>query len=186
MGHESRSVGSAGRAEHPYPMAPSGGLFLTLVGMGLIAAVAFRGDNVADLKIFFVGVGLGIVALMFASKLSLGKPTRVQIGALVAAIALEVILFNVQGRMLPRGTDESVRWMWISMIVGVHFLPMAISFGPGLLVLGAICIAISIAGLSLSGLPGETFLLMDAVAKLVIGLWLFSDLSRRSTLANEA
>ena len=69
------------------------------------------------------------------------------------------------------------------MIVGVHFLPMAISFGPRVLVLGAICIAISIAGLNLPGLPGQAFLLMDALAKLVIGLWLLSDLSRRSRLA---
>jgi hypothetical protein len=64
--------------------------------------------------------------------------------------------------------------------------PMAISFGPRLLVVGAICIAISIAGLSFPRLPGELFLLMDASAKLVIGLWLFSDLFRRSTLANAA
>jgi hypothetical protein len=168
------------RAGHPYPMAPAGGLFLAIVGVGLIAAVTFSGEALADLRLFFVGVGLGVVALMFASKLSLGTPTRVQIAALVAAVALEIILFNIQGRMLPRGTDESIRWMWISMIVGVHFLPMAISFGPRLLALGAICIAISIAGLNLAGVPGEVFLLMDAVSKLVIGLWLFSDLFRRS------
>jgi hypothetical protein len=186
MDHESRTVRTADRAEHPYPMAPSGGLFLALVGIGLIAAVAFGGDHVADLRLFFVGVGLGLVALMFAGRLSLGTPTRVQIGALVAAIVLEVILFNVQGRILPRGTNESIRWMWISMIVGVHFLPMAISFGPRLLVLGAICIAISISGLSLPGVPGQVFLLMDASAKLVIGLWLFSDLSRRSRLVSAA
>jgi len=97
---------------------------------------------------------------MFASKLSLGTPTRIQIGALVAAVAPEIILFNVQGRMLPQGTDQSVRWMWISMIVGVHFLPMAISFGPRLLVLGIICISVAVAGLSLPGVPSEAFLLM--------------------------
>jgi hypothetical protein len=182
----SSGVTAADRAGHPYPMAPSGGLFLAIVGVGLIAAVAFSGDTLADLRIFFVGVGLGTLALMFASKLSLGKPTRAQIGALGAAIALEVVLFNVQGRLLPRGTDESVRWMWISMIVGVHFLPMAISFGPRLLVLGFICIAIAIAGLSLPSVPGEAFLLMDAFAKLVIGLWLLSDLSRRSVLRSAA
>ena len=72
------------------------------------------------------------------------------------------------------------------MIVGVHFLPMAISFGPRLLVLGVICIAVAIAGLSLPGLPSEAFLVTDALSKLVIGLWLLSDLSRRSTLANAA
>ncbi len=171
---------------YPYPMAPSGGLFLALVGLGLIAAVAFSGDGLADLRIFFVGVGLGLVALMFAGPLSLGKPTGVQVGALVAAIVLEVILFNVQGRMLPPGTAPSVRWMWISMIVGVHFLPMAISFGPRLLALGAICIAISVAGLTLPGIPAEAFLLMDGSAKLVIGAWLFSELSRRPAVATAA
>ena len=186
LSRNSLGVESADRVEPAYPMAPSGGLFLALVGMGLIAAVAFRGDRVADLRLFFVGVGLGTVALMFAGRLSAGKPTRVQIGALVAAVALEVILLNVQGRMLPLGTDESVRWMWISMIVGVHFLPMAISFGPRMLMVGAICIAIAIAGLSFPKLPGEAFLLMDASAKLVIGLWLFSDLIRSSTLARRA
>jgi hypothetical protein len=181
MDRGSRSVGPA---EHPYPMAPSGGLFLVLVGLGLISAVAFSGDQLVDLRIFFIGVGLGTVALIFASKLSLGTPTRAQRGALIAAVALEVILFNVQGRMLPRGTDESVRWMWISMIVGVHFLPMAISFGPRLFVLGTICIVISVADLSFSGLPTEAFLVMDALAKLVIGVWLFSDLFRRSALGS--
>jgi hypothetical protein len=167
-------------------MAPSGGLFLALVGMGLIGAVAFSGDQPADLRTFFVGVGLGLVALMFAGPLSLGTPTRVQIGALVAAIVLEVVLFNVQGRVLPPGTAASVRWMWISMIVGVHFLPMAISFGPRLLVLGAICIAISMAGLSFPRVPAEAFLLMDGSAKLVFGVWLFSERLRRPAVATVA
>ena len=74
--------------------------------------------------------------------------------------------------------------MWISMIVGVHFLPMAISFGPRLLALGAFCIAVSVAGLSFPALPSEVCLLTDALGKLVIGLWLFSDRWRHSTLAN--
>ena len=167
-------------------MAPSGGLFLAIIGLGLIAAVVFSGDRLADLRIFFVGLGFGVVALMCAGRFSLGKPSRVQIAALVGAIVLEFVLFNVQGRMLPRETDESVRWMWINMIVGVHFLPMAVSFGPRLLLLGAICIAISIGGLSFPGLPREVLLLLDAMAKLVVGVWMFSDLSRRSRLANAA
>jgi hypothetical protein len=58
MDRGSRSVGPADHAVHPYPMAPSGGLFLMLVGLGLMAAVAFGGDKPADLRIFFVGVVL--------------------------------------------------------------------------------------------------------------------------------
>jgi hypothetical protein len=159
-------------------MAPAGGLFLAIIGIGLIAAVTFSGEALADLRIFFVGVGLGVVALMFASQLSLGTPTRTQLAALVGAIVLEVVLFNVQGRLLLQGTDESIRWMWISMIVGMHFLPMAISFGPRLLALGVFCIAVATAGLSFPALPSEVCLLLDGLAKLSIGLWLFSDLRR--------
>lgn len=115
---------------------------------------------------------------MFSGRLSLGKPTRLQLAGLVTAIALEVALFNVQGRLLPPGTDESVRWMWISMIVGVHFVPMAISFGPRLLALSAICIAISSVGLRVTSVAAEVILLLDATAKVAIGFWLFSDILR--------
>jgi hypothetical protein len=55
MDRGSRSVGAADHAVHPYPMAPSGGLFLVLVGLGLIAAVAFSGEKLADYESFSWG-----------------------------------------------------------------------------------------------------------------------------------
>jgi hypothetical protein len=73
----------------PIPWRPAGGVFLALVGLGLMAAVAFGGDGVAGLRMFFIGVGCGIVALMF-TRLSFGTPTRVQVGALVAAVTAGV------------------------------------------------------------------------------------------------
>ena len=172
MSTSSQSIPSA---THVYPMVRSGGLFLALVGLGLIGGVLFSGNAPVNYVVFFVGVALGVVALMFAGPLSFGSPTRIQVAALVAAVALEVVLLNIQGRMLPQGTDESVRWLWISMIVGVHFLPMAISFGPRLLALGAICIANAIVGLLLPAVPYEAFGLFDGFAKLAFGIWLFFD-----------
>jgi hypothetical protein len=162
-------------AAHAYPMVRSGGLFLALVGLGLIGAVLFSGDALVNYTVFFAGVALGVAALMFSGPLSFGSPKRFQVAALVAAVVLEVALLNIQGRVLPAGTDESVRWLWISMIVGVHFLPMAISFGPRLLALGAICIANAIAGLLLTAVPYEAFGLFDGFAKLAFGIWLLSD-----------
>lgn len=158
-----------------YPMTTSGGLFLALVGSGLVAAVILGGDKPANLGIFFVGLGLGVIALMFARKLSQFRPTRGQIIAMNAAIALEVVLFIAQGQLLPRGTEASVRWMWTSMIVGVHFLPMAICFGPRMLLLGSICIALATIGLTFPGLRVEPLLILDALAKLGTGLWMLSD-----------
>jgi hypothetical protein len=171
----SDNIGSHETFRPQYPMSPAGGLFIALVGAGLIAAVGFSGAALVNYIVFFVGSGLGIMALLFAGRLSIGKPTRIQIFTLAAAIVLELALFIIMGRMLPPGTGESVRWKWVSMIVGVHFLPMAISFGPRLLVLGAFCIVISISGLFLSNVPSELFLLLDGAAKLLFGLWLFSD-----------
>jgi hypothetical protein len=88
---------------------------------------------------------------MFGKPLAFGKPTRLQIAALAFAIGLEVLFLIVLGRSLPRGTPEQIRWLWVSMIVGLHFLPMGVSFGPRLLVLGGTCIVN--AGLLSTGVP---------------------------------
>jgi hypothetical protein len=47
--------------------------------------------------------------------------------------------------------------------------------------LGAICIGVATAGLCFPTLPAEAVLLVDASAKLAIGVWLFSDLFRHAT-----
>lgn len=59
------------------------------------------------------------------------------------------------------------------MIVGVHFLPMAISFGPEFGIAGILCMVNALAGLILSGLPSELFLLVDGALKIGFGMWLF-------------
>jgi len=38
---------------HAYPMVRSGGLFLALVGLGLIGAVLFSGDTLVNYVVFF-------------------------------------------------------------------------------------------------------------------------------------
>ena len=73
--------------------------------------------------------------------LSLGQPTRLQIGAISFAVTLEVGLFVAQGDLLPHGTPEATRWIWVLMIVGIHFLPMVRFFGPRVLALGLFCLA---------------------------------------------
>lgn len=133
--------------EVAYPMVRGGGLFLMLIGAGLVSAIAFSGDALVDYTIFFVGVGVATISLFAARRLSPGSPTRLQIAALISAIALEIILFAVMGRTLPPGTAEHVRWLWVSMIVGIHFLPMALCFGSRMLLLGGACIANAIMGL---------------------------------------
>ncbi len=93
-----------------------------------------------------------------------------QLIALAAAIALEVVLFAFLPRVLPLGTPEPVRWLWVLMIVGVHFLPMAVSFGPLFLLLGGACISNAALGLLLPDVPFGLFGLVDGALKVFVGV----------------
>jgi hypothetical protein len=173
-----RTKEPAHEALHPtlptYPMARGGGMFLVLIGAGLIAAIAISGDALVNNRVFFVGIGAATISLFFAGHWSKESPSRLQIAALMFAIALQVVLLAVMGRTLPRGTAEHVRWLWVSMIVGIHFLPMALSFGPRMLLLGTACIANAVLGLLLQDLPYEIFGVLDGCLKVGFGLWLFA------------
>ena len=153
-----------------YPMARRGGLFLVLIGAGLIAAIALSGDALVSYRVFFAGLGVAIASLLVSGRRSDGRPTRAQVLALAAAIALEAVLFALLARLLPPGTSEPVRWLWVLLIVGVHFLPMAVSFGPLFLLLGGACISNAALGLLLPEVPFELFGLVDGALKLVVGV----------------
>jgi Family of unknown function (DUF6609) len=163
------------RPSHRYPMLRAGGLFLILIGVGLIGAIAFSGDALINYNVFFAGAAAGIVSLFFAGRLSTGRPARLQVLALAAAILLEGPLFVAMGRTLPPGTAEHVRWLWASAIVGVHFLPMSICFGPRFAVLGVACIANAALGLLASAVPYEFFGLVDGALKVGFGIVSFLD-----------
>jgi uncharacterized protein DUF6609 len=153
-------------------MARRGGLFLVFIGTGLIGAIVFRGDALVNYNFFFVGVACATIALFVSGRLSTDAPTRIQTAALAFAIALEVILIVLQGRMLPHDTPERTRWLWMLIIVGLHFVPMALSFGPAMLWLAAACIANAALGLMLAGLPFEISGLVDGCLKVAVGGWL--------------
>ena len=55
-----------------------------------------------------------------------------------------------------------------------HLTPMALCFGPRMLLLGGACVATAITGLLLIRLPYEIFGLADGFLKLGFGVWLFS------------
>jgi hypothetical protein len=170
----SAGTAAAPRVSHPYPIARSGGLFLLIVGAGLLAALALSGGALVSYNVFFAAVAVATLSLLFARRVSFGSPTRLQVGALVFALTLEGALFGLMGRLLPPGTEEQIRWLWVSVIVGVHFIPMAICFGPRMLVLSGGCIATAVVGLMMPGVPYEVFGVVDGMLKVAVGAWLFS------------
>ena len=82
--------------QHPFPMIRSGGLFVLLIGLGILVG-AVLGENYL-LAPLIVGACLAFIAQnIFRSRLvkPLGRPTRVQIVTLVGAIVLEIILAGI-------------------------------------------------------------------------------------------
>lgn len=157
-----------------YPIVRSGGLFLLIIGAALLAAIAASGDAPMNHGVFYAALAAALLSLLLAGRLSLGSPTPLQIGALVFALALQGALIVLQGRLLPPTTPEHVRWLWVSLIVGVHFLPMAVAFGPRMLLLGGACIATALVGLAVPTVTYEAFGIVDGVPKVGFGAWLFS------------
>jgi len=158
---------------HAYPMARPGGLFLVFIGLGLIGSILFSGAALVNYTVFFVGIAVATISLFSSRRLSFGSPTRFQLIALVSAVGLEIVLFNIMGRTLPPATDEHIRWLWVSIIVGIHFFPMAVCFGPRMALLGGACIASAVAGLLVDA-PYEIFGFIDGILKLGFGIWLIS------------
>ena len=157
---------------HPYPMVRTGGLFLTFFGAGIVINIFLNGA-------FFVGIVLALMSLTFSKTLSFGKPRSFQIIALVFAMVLEMVLFVIMFRVLPADIAGSVRLMWILLIVGIHFLPMAISFGPRFGILGVLCIVNTLTALVLFSAVNEIFLLVDGALKFGFGIWLFKSTNEK-------
>ncbi len=120
-----------------FPMAPIGGLFLATVGIFiLLGAFVPR----IRLTLTYIGFAVGTIALVLGGRLAVGlpHPTATQVGALVLAIALEVIAFGV---IIPRVRERGERALIVATlaIVGCHFIVMLPAFGPLIGALGALC-----------------------------------------------
>src|SRR5262245_6930560 len=100
----------------------------------------------------------------------LGRPTRFQIVALSAALILEAIAIPLAVRG-TRNRGERTLWLTVLFVVGLHFIPMAVAFGPVVLVLG---LAVMInAGFGLWGssrVRWEALWLTDGLLKVTAGV----------------
>jgi hypothetical protein len=98
-----------------------------------------------------------------------GKPTGLQLWFLFGSIALEIILFRFGLARYRKAGERSTRLASL-FIVGVHFLPMAVAFGPMCLTLGVVLCLCSGAGLWLRpGLPLNGLWAADGLLKIAFG-----------------
>ena len=119
-------------------MTASCGAFVICVGLGLIA-----GGLSARLIYPALAVGFGsgfivmILAAIMAMRMGLGKPSLLQRLTPSICAIVEIIVFMALAPLIP--PDARTLFIVVLAIVGVHFLPMMVSFGPLVGVLGVAC-----------------------------------------------
>ena len=134
-------------------MIRAGGLFILLMGIGVLLGALLPSRRQLFLMVGAAVATLAIVA--FAGRLAapFGAPTPIQLWFLFGSIAAEGVLIPL-AVALYRQAGERALLLAILFVVGLHFLPMAVAFGP-------LCAALGLALCSVAGL----------------GLWLRPDIS---------
>lgn len=163
-----------------YPLRRAGGLFLAFMGSGIGLGVAFRGRDPINVPVLLAGAAIAMLSLVFARRWTAARPRRTQVAALLGAIALELGLFVLLGLFVPVTPQSDPRLWWLSAltIVGVHFLPMGLTFGPEVAALGVLCTINAVAGLVFPDLAFSGTVLLDGALKLGFGAWLILAASR--------
>jgi hypothetical protein len=157
-------------AAHPnsYPLAASGGVFLTIAGLAiLLGALRFQSRNV----VLCVGGALAaVVTALLAPSLTAraGVPTLAQIIWLAAAVIAEIVFLALLiRRVWPRGERTVV--LMVLGVVALHFLPMAPAFGPPMVLLAVLCGANVTIAIRSSGYSVRAAWAIDGALKLAIG-----------------
>ena len=151
-----------------FPLVRAGGVFLGIVGMGIIIGGVlprFRGVTLA-----VSGAIAAVVTTLLAQRLAapFGAPTALQLWSLVGAVALELALIPLVVRRFRSKGPRTVT-LAVMLVVGVHFLPMALAFGPVMGVLGLLVCIIGVSGLVTPHLPLNVLWGLDGIAKLGAG-----------------
>ncbi len=124
-----------GLLSHPYPLVRAGGLFLLVVGSALVSGAIHWRWRVGLLA---GGVAIATLVTTVATPTlvsGLARPSHSQLIALCAAVLLQALLIPLSLHA-TRNRDSSARWLTVFFVVGLHFLPMAVAFGPVVMVLG--------------------------------------------------
>lgn len=153
-------------------MIHAGGLFILVMGLGIVLGAILPARRKVLLA---TGAAVASVALMvFGPALSapLGSPSKMQLWALVGAIALEMVLISVAVVKYKNAGERSLL-LAILFVVGLHFLPMAGAFGPLCAVLGFALSTCAAAGLWINpSLPLNRLWLADGLIKAGFGAFM--------------
>lgn len=153
------------------------GLWLMLIGVILIVSVLFGGKFLVNPFIFLIGYyacffGVNVNKKVRAT-LSQGGISKFQIKMIYISIAaLFLLMFCIAGPFIP-GWHWRQIWLGVLLATAIHFLLWFIIHGWSMVALSAVCIVITVMGYIFPNIPIGVICIMDAVAKLICGIYLF-------------
>jgi hypothetical protein len=162
---------------HSFPMVRAGGLFILIMGLGVVLGGVFSSQR--RLLLALGGAAATLVMILTANTLTrpLGSPTLTQYWALAASILLEVVLIRFVVARYREGGERTFL-LSILFVVGFHFLPMAIAFGPLCAILGAADLANAGTGLWVKrDVSLNSLWIVDGALKIVFGGLMYSMVS---------
>jgi hypothetical protein len=161
-----------GQTLHPYPMMRGAGLFVLLVGLGITVGGLLGKKYVVPMLI--AGGVLAIISQIVQVKGFTnfgGIPTRAQLYALYIGLIFEAVLIGLVVYFISdRGSRRF--WLWILLVVGIHFMVLAYAQGSPLLLLAVLSIANAIVGLRMTNISYLKFWVIDGMLKIAIGAWM--------------
>jgi hypothetical protein len=150
-------------------MIRAGGVFIFIMGAGVVLGAVLPNRR---RLLLIIGAAVATIAIVFlAAPLSapFGTPTRLQLWFLFGSISAEVILIRVAVALYRRAGERSLL-LAILFAVGLHFMPMAVAFGPVCAALGiTLCVCAGIGLWLRPGIPLNRLWASDGLIKMAYG-----------------
>jgi len=150
-------------------MVRAGGVFIFIMGAGVVLG-ALLPRRRRWLLVFGAAVAT-IAMVVLAARLSapFGRPSTLQLWFLFGSIGAEAILVRAAVALYRQAGERSLL-LAILFAVGLHFLPMAVAFGPICAALGVTLCACAGCGLWLRpGIPLNWLWASDGFIKMAFG-----------------
>ncbi|WP_455067688.1 DUF6609 family protein [Parvimonas micra] len=153
------------------------GLWLIVVGLVIALATLIGGKQIINMQVFSFGYIISFLSInmnkKLINKLSTGNSTKFQNKvSLYSVILLFILMFLLGG---PFFATENWRLIWLGalMATAIHFFPFCFVHGKSMILLGIVC-SINIAiGYIYSDMSLSIIAYIDALIKLLFGLYLF-------------
>lgn len=153
------------------------GLWLIVVGLVIALATLIGGKEIINMQVFSFGYIISFLSInmnkKLINKLSTGNSTKFQNKvSLYSVILLFILMFLLGG---PFFATENWRLIWLGalMATAIHFFPFYFVHGKSMILLGIVC-SINIAiGYIYSDMSLSIIAYVDALIKLLFGLYLF-------------